>query len=132
MNLTVCAKCGSPLAQPSTGRPRRFCSTGCKRAVEYEVRRIQRQLDAVEAELIELGGPGCRFLPAAVQDRIAHAEGVRRRLEARLALLLDDGEVPPPPADVRPVHVASPMGKGVGGDASVPSRQVPPWGDDAA
>ena len=30
--LTDCEHCGARLAQSSTGRPRRFCSTACKQA----------------------------------------------------------------------------------------------------
>lgn len=45
----ICAKCGAPLDKPSgAGRPRRFCSSGCKRAAEHEVRRLNRRLEHLE------------------------------------------------------------------------------------
>jgi hypothetical protein len=43
-----CKKCGRDLELPPTGRPPDYCSKGCRRAVEYELRRIQRRLEAAE------------------------------------------------------------------------------------
>jgi hypothetical protein len=46
--LTECVKCGTELSVPETGRPPRYCSKGCRRAAEYEIRRLQRHLEDLE------------------------------------------------------------------------------------
>jgi hypothetical protein len=46
--LTKCVKCGAELEVPETGRRPRYCSKGCRRAVEYELRRLQRSLEDLE------------------------------------------------------------------------------------
>jgi hypothetical protein len=46
-----CVKCGAPVTPPTTGRPPRYCSTGCRRAAEYELQRLQRHLEAAEREV---------------------------------------------------------------------------------
>ncbi len=43
-----CRKCGTTLPLPSTGRPRTFCSVGCRRATEREVRRLDSSIAALE------------------------------------------------------------------------------------
>lgn len=47
-------KCGRPRTAPKTGRPPTYCGDGCRRAAEYELRRIQRHLERLEAERREL------------------------------------------------------------------------------
>lgn len=46
-----CVKCGAELSAPPTGRPPTYCSTGCRRATEYELRRLQRRLERLEEDL---------------------------------------------------------------------------------
>jgi endogenous inhibitor of DNA gyrase (YacG/DUF329 family) len=48
----VCPTCGGavPLATGGPGRPRRFCSVGCRRAGEYSIRRLQARLERLETE----------------------------------------------------------------------------------
>jgi hypothetical protein len=45
-----CPKCGTPLEPPgdSGGRPRRWCSPGCQRSGEAEMRRINSLLKHLE------------------------------------------------------------------------------------
>jgi hypothetical protein len=46
-----CLTCRAPLerpARPAAGRPPRYCSTACRRAAEYELRRLQRFLERLE------------------------------------------------------------------------------------
>ena len=54
----TCRKCGREVPQPAgdRGRPRSYCSTGCRRAMEYELRRLQKALEGVEEQL-----RWCRF-----------------------------------------------------------------------
>jgi hypothetical protein len=50
-------KCGRPLKAPSgAGRPPSYCSVACRRSAELEVRRLQKHLERLEQERIELGG----------------------------------------------------------------------------
>lgn len=46
--LTHCIKCGQPLEAVATGRPRAYCSTGCRRAAEKEIGRLNARLDQLE------------------------------------------------------------------------------------
>ena len=44
----ACLMCDTPLDQPATGRPRTYCGVACRRAAEYELRRIQSLLRLAE------------------------------------------------------------------------------------
>jgi hypothetical protein len=46
----ACLMCHGPLERPETGRPPSYCSTSCRRAAEYELRRLQRRLERLETE----------------------------------------------------------------------------------
>ncbi|MCB1995336.1 MAG: hypothetical protein H6933_04805 [Burkholderiaceae bacterium] len=49
-----CIKCGTPLAEHTgPGRPPTYCSTVCRRLVEYEIRRLDRRLGDYEFQLRE-------------------------------------------------------------------------------
>ena len=76
----LCLKCRTPLTPTATGRPPSYCSTGCRRAAEYELRRIQRHLERLEAQ---------RQSPFFVKD----TERAIAALEARLRTLLEDGNL---------------------------------------
>lgn len=41
-------RCGGVLVRPATGRPPRYCSTACRRATEYDLRRAQQLLTRAE------------------------------------------------------------------------------------
>ncbi len=43
-----CLMCGTALEQPATGRPRVYCGVPCRRASEYELRRVQSLLLTAE------------------------------------------------------------------------------------
>ena len=45
-----CRICSAPLARPATGRPPRYCSTTCRRAAEYAIKRLNRHLERLEWE----------------------------------------------------------------------------------
>ena len=74
-----CLKCRTPLTPTAVGRPPSYCSTGCRRAAEYELRRIQRHLERLEAQ---------RESPMFA----AGAERAIAELEARLRTLLEDAD----------------------------------------
>lgn len=87
-----CRKCGRPIAQAAgRGRPRAYCSTGCRRAMEYELRRLQSALEDVEEQQrwCRLGWYGRSPAQATKYD------GERLRLEDRLRELLDDDQENP-------------------------------------
>lgn len=48
MEKRACVKCGRPVKKPATGRPPDYCSTGCRRSAEFEIRRINRLLEKLE------------------------------------------------------------------------------------
>ncbi len=52
--MTSCPMCSSPVEQRPTGRPRTYCSTGCRRTADNEVSRLTRRLDVIESRLDEL------------------------------------------------------------------------------
>lgn len=55
MPRAYCRQCGSDLDQRmAPGRPRTYCSSRCKRLTEYEVRRLQRRLEALESLAAEV------------------------------------------------------------------------------
>jgi len=45
-----CLMCGTALEQPATGRPRVYCGVPCRRASEYELRRVQSLLLTAERQ----------------------------------------------------------------------------------
>lgn len=54
MSATTCSCCNEPIEQPTTGRPRRFCSDTCSRVAQRNLRRLERHLLALEAEEFDL------------------------------------------------------------------------------
>ncbi|WP_189110504.1 hypothetical protein [Streptomyces camponoticapitis] len=75
-------------ARPGPGRPATYCSKACRRAAEYELRRIQAALETVEGQI-----RSCRFGwgGRSMERDFPKYEAERVRLEARLRELLDDG-----------------------------------------
>ena len=45
-----CRYCSGELRVSKRGRPPNYCSVGCRRAAEYEVRRMSRRLERLEDE----------------------------------------------------------------------------------
>jgi hypothetical protein len=97
--VKTCLKCGVALSEePTGGRPPSYCSAACRRAAEFELRRLQRAIESAEKERDR-----CQRKVDGVQphygnpDRPAHelAWWTRRvaTLEARLRELLADGSV---------------------------------------
>jgi hypothetical protein len=91
----ACRKCGGPVpAQAGPGRPAAYCSKGCRRAREYELRRLERALFDVEEQI-----RACRFGWNGRTSRDEPKfEAERVRLEDRLRVLLDEPEDP----DIQP------------------------------
>lgn len=94
MEKFVCVKCGKPLEEPSgAGRAPRYCSVACRRAAEFELRRIQRHLERLEQQRMELAHHNL----LDVRDYRGHTLEQQREdnvraiaeLEARLAALLE-------------------------------------------
>ena len=48
---SACARCDASFVVGLRGRRRRYCGIGCRREVEYEVRRVRRRLERDEREL---------------------------------------------------------------------------------
>lgn len=88
--MDKCVMCGRALTQPSTGRPRRYCSTGCRRAADLEVRRLDRRLDQLEQRL---QWANLNFWETG-KDEIEKIEQLIDLIKRRLIALLDDWEAP--------------------------------------
>jgi len=69
-----CPKCGTPLEPPGTsgGRPRRWCSPGCQRAGEAQMRRLHRVLVRLE-------------LDKALQQRHSNHPATIERIDEQIA-----------------------------------------------
>jgi hypothetical protein len=97
MSDRTCRKCGANVPETGEpGRPRRWCSDGCRKAAGLEVRRIGRRLERAEDELprwraaVERGRhpQGGSLLRA--REVLADLEALRVEDEQRLRHLLDD------------------------------------------
>lgn len=110
---STCRKCGQslPARTPSTiGRPLDYCSTGCRRAAEHELRRLDTQLLTAEAEITALR---LALIPqplTGLQARLDWWTSETTRLEARMAHLLDDNtdtdpKEPPSDAQTEPTPI---------------------------
>jgi hypothetical protein len=44
----TCRICAEPLEQSGKGLPRRYCSTTCRRAAAYEIKRLNQHLQGIE------------------------------------------------------------------------------------
>lgn len=91
--MSSCLKCAKPLPERAgAGRPPVYCGVGCRRAVEYEVRRLSRRLERLEDDLLALDRRLGGWLTKDQAARLTKdADVVRRQLaeaEARLAVLL--------------------------------------------
>ena len=49
----ICPTCSESLNASTGGRPRRYCSTACKRAAEYERQRLDREIAHTRRELLK-------------------------------------------------------------------------------
>jgi hypothetical protein len=89
---TVCRRCSALLPRkPGAGRRAAYCSNGCRRAAEYEAKRVQNALDGVEHVIRSrtLSPTG-----TANAEIIRAHEAERDRLELRLREVLDDTPIP--------------------------------------
>jgi hypothetical protein len=112
-----CRQCGVGLPErEGRGRPADYCSVGCRRAAEYALRRAQRGLMRVEAEIRwhrdQLATrPNSGFLCCGRGEvALAHVETLRGEhaaLEAVLAVLLGAPSVPPPDVELGMVEASA-------------------------
>ena len=96
----ACVKCGAPIERrPGRGRPPLYCGDVCRSAAAYEIRRLQRRLEGLEARLSWLRhDPGESHLNAyqrkyARKRRAEQLAGVETEIaeaEARMRLLLSE------------------------------------------
>lgn len=77
-----CLVCRKPLERPENGRPPSYCSTSCRRAAEYELRRLQRRLQALEDQASRERILGNAVLAERISSEV-------KRAELRLLQLLD-------------------------------------------
>ncbi len=95
-----CVRCGAGLSGRDGRRRPKFCSVGCRRTAEYEVRRLVRRLERVDDRLAELREVragviyGFSLRRERADADAAHFEAERRRAEDRLAELLGEHDQP--------------------------------------
>jgi sugar-specific transcriptional regulator TrmB len=98
--LGRCLKCGGPLSQPPTGRPRSYCGPACRQAAAYEIKRLQRRLEALEERASRLRHERetgvkdwlGRTRAEALADVEAEIAAAEERLRALLAGASEGGE----------------------------------------
>jgi hypothetical protein len=96
----VCRKCGTPLqSRAGAGRPAEYCSPGCRRSAEHEIRRVSKSITDLEAisrvHRAILAAKGGLYPASCCRDAGAHEAFVVTELallEERLRLLLDASE----------------------------------------
>jgi hypothetical protein len=94
----ACLMCGAPLEQPTTGHPRVYCGTTCRRAAEYALRRVQSLL--LVAEKTELAARAALELEDFADERRERRKVARwwagevARLQGRLRELLGAQDEP--------------------------------------
>jgi hypothetical protein len=78
-----CPHCDNPLDPPGTqgGRPRRWCSAGCQRSGEAEMRRLHRVLVRLELDKVWQQRHGRPAMIERIDEQIAE----RKRAYDRLA-----------------------------------------------
>jgi hypothetical protein len=76
--MTSCVVCGGVIAQRGTGRPASYCSSRCKRSVEFRVRGWRAELADVEDALRIYDGD---------EDKVFAAERRAGWLSQRAALV---------------------------------------------
>jgi hypothetical protein len=94
--MRMCKKCGVPLTDPPTGRPRDYCGQACRRLAEFEIRRLVRQLESLDERKTELEQPA--IMACSMRDgygrtgaqQLADTLGPIAALESRLRALIDD------------------------------------------
>lgn len=89
MEVSKCPKCGSQLDRPgaSGGRPRRWCSSGCQRSGEAQMRRLTLDLKHLERSRTwyQLDGRDTARIDAVIAQRQAEFDrlaGVPERSDA--------------------------------------------------
>ena len=53
----TCLICGTNIAAKPTGRPPTFCSTGCRRMAEYDIKRLNATIVELEDQARRLRDP---------------------------------------------------------------------------
>jgi hypothetical protein len=96
-DTATCLMCGAPLppAKP-TGRPARYCSTTCRRAAEYALRRTNAHLQRAEMQRdsIQRSLDCGHYYPSrrAAQREIEVLDAAIARYRAELRQLIGAGE----------------------------------------
>ena len=90
-----CVKCGAALPPgKAAGRPRRYCSTACRRLAEYEVSRLQGRLSRLEDEFLREKHNRSGLKDFSGRDAAARMVDLRADIaeaEARLRELILEG-----------------------------------------
>jgi hypothetical protein len=85
-----CAYCSAPVVKPSTGRPPKFCSTACKNAAAYSIKRVDRRCELLQQQIDALPSR-----QTATMGTHPYGHGTRTLAQQRehLTTLLRDAEM---------------------------------------
>ena len=97
----TCAKCAAPIErQAGPGRPPLYCGAACRASAAYEIRRIQRRLEALETLIgvlrrseMNTGWVDASVIKRREKERDRKVEAMQAEVaeaEERLRLLLSD------------------------------------------
>lgn len=92
--MQECAICQAELEQSKTGRPKQYCSTGCRRMAEREIKRLEKRIAELEGDLMRFRclKPDEMLCGGKAVDVIARHEAELKRQNDRFRLLLSGPE----------------------------------------
>ena len=87
----ICLICKKPIEQKTTGRPKEYCSTGCRRMAEREILRIEKRISDLEKRLMTLRTvkAGTRLASGTVEDEIKLVDDELQNQNDRFKALLE-------------------------------------------
>ena len=89
----ACVQCGEAIEQQRRGRPKAYCGPGCRGAAAYELKRLQRRLEALEIRCADLRTQRERehyrdYVGRTTTEQLAAVEAQIEEAETRLRVLL--------------------------------------------
>lgn len=90
VEIRRCRECGADVPRAHVrGRPPVYCSKTCRRLAEFRIRRVNRQLDALETQLAYAQHARWYGTAKGRQKWVTELEALVRAAEARLRELLE-------------------------------------------
>ncbi len=89
--MSNCVICTQPLEQKSTGRPRQYYSTSCRKMSEREVKRVEKRITYLEDKIMDLRvlEPRTAMVDGRVEDCLIRYETELQSQNTRFKILLE-------------------------------------------